>query len=904
MSVARSIARSVAGPVARSVTLGGGGSSSSPEFATASSGELFAPTLTSMGDWDAAHVDFSAAAVDSFVAPGKIQRGVGDRRLLQGLRNPACFHFDGYLWVAGNYFSTGYAATVLFRSDDGGQTWDFRGETSCRNNKIGGGTYLGGAVPGWFDARDGVVYFHRVCCGSAGGVAPYSWDIWSATNLDTVDGYVGNFTAVRDVSAGTSGSWDEKDKLPGGVLKVGSTYWNAHQGQDGASTGYKLGRSTSTTPDGDYIRVAATADIEAADFSVARYPENGRLMYHPTLGKYMMIGNLIAFLHTDTNFIALSETVDFSASVPDVIHQKGVGYGNNAIGTCSQFANTDEFLVGDYDFPILYDGDATHISPGYHYGRQITPTIMRYSAGVCTLPNSGGLKVATKAVSHSAIAIEFFVRFTATAGNYCGCMFRINGSDNGYAVSVRDNNTVLLQSVSGGTIGSTIATGTGSAPLTLASNRVQVVANGTSIKVYLNNELQIDTTDATYASGTTLKLFSVNAAAKVRNFTASTSNVTTITGLAEKQVVTLRAAGGVCVGEVEANASGVATFEPVANHPQLQASSAYNITVKPGDTITFGGTTTGLPSISAATAEETPCKMKLSVTASGSPTKYLWQFNNGTDGWQNVYRGTYATSYIAASPEMRAATYRCLVWNANGCISTGTLSVSTNNTLPVTGPVLRLFGAEGACFTETTGASATTVCTNLDRVGTWRDTANGYNFIEATGTDYKPEFFDGKLEGAYNAKFHLRDATFNGLNSVSGFTVFAEIKTLLQGNQLAIAQDNAAGNIQQFNNDLYCYAASGISGRFAHVNPMEKLISIVFDGTQTGNANRFKVWLNGVQKTLTFTGTMPATTTSTSGSSIGYSAAATWRGAINNVLIYNRALSDSERAQMEAWLGY
>lgn len=36
-------------------------------------------------------------------------------------------------------------------------------------------------------------------------------------------------------------------------------------------------------------------------------------------------------------------------------------------------------------------------------------------------------------------------------------------------------------------------------------------------------------------------------------------------------------------------------------------------------------------------------------------------------------------------------------------------------------------------------------------------------------------------------------------------------------------------------------------------------IAVVFDGTLTGNANRLKVFVNGVQKTLTFTGTIPAT---------------------------------------------
>lgn len=36
--------------------------------------------------------------------------------------------------------------------------------------------------------------------------------------------------------------------------------------------------------------------------------------------------------------------------------------------------------------------------------------------------------------------------------------------------------------------------------------------------------------------------------------------------------------------------------------------------------------------------------------------------------------------------------------------------------------------------------------------------------------------------------------------------------------------------------------------------------AFVFDGSQTGNSNRLKAYLNGVQETLSYTGTIPATT--------------------------------------------
>jgi hypothetical protein len=42
--------------------------------------------------------------------------------------------------------------------------------------------------------------------------------------------------------------------------------------------------------------------------------------------------------------------------------------------------------------------------------------------------------------------------------------------------------------------------------------------------------------------------------------------------------------------------------------------------------------------------------------------------------------------------------------------------------------------------------------------------------------------------------------------------------------------------------------------------------TIIFDGTQTGNANRLKLRLNSVDQSLTFTGTVPATTSASTNS--------------------------------------
>jgi large repetitive protein len=71
----------------------------------------------------------------------------------------------------------------------------------------------------------------------------------------------------------------------------------------------------------------------------------------------------------------------------------------------------------------------------------------------------------------------------------------------------------------------------------------------------------------------------------------------------------------------------------------------------------------------------------------------------------------------------------------------------------------------------------------------------------------------------------------------------------------------------------------------------------VFDGTQTGNAGRLKFYLDGVEKSLSFTGTIPATTpTITASGYLGHDQQNNTflKASMDEVRIYNRALSAAE----------
>jgi hypothetical protein len=77
---------------------------------------------------------------------------------------------------------------------------------------------------------------------------------------------------------------------------------------------------------------------------------------------------------------------------------------------------------------------------------------------------------------------------------------------------------------------------------------------------------------------------------------------------------------------------------------------------------------------------------------------------------------------------------------------------------------------------------------------------------------------------------------------------------------------------------------------------------MVFDGTQTGNSNRLKCYINGSLLGVSYNGTIPSTTSNTDsifavGNTQGSGYNNPSDGNIAQVLIYNRALSDTEVLQ-------
>jgi hypothetical protein len=201
-------------------------------------------------------------------------------------------------------------------------------------------------------------------------------------------------------------------------------------------------------------------------------------------------------------------------------------------------------------------------------------------------------------------------------------------------------------------------------------------------------------------------------------------------------------------------------------------------------------------------------------------------------------------------------------------------------------------------LTDFTGVS-NGVLTNMDAATDWV-TDDGKRCLDFDGsndhvvTDCTP--VGGAKRIAFAVKFRRLATTGNGM-----FCGIANVLTST-ANRLIIYHFS--------DGNLYCQFDGGNNGYFAFALTDLNWHSLIvhFDGSQTGNENRLKIWLDGVAETLTFIGTIPAQlTTITTGrlwlGVIADSAAIYGRSRIDDVRVSLRLWSDAERAEIDASRG-
>ena len=204
-------------------------------------------------------------------------------------------------------------------------------------------------------------------------------------------------------------------------------------------------------------------------------------------------------------------------------------------------------------------------------------------------------------------------------------------------------------------------------------------------------------------------------------------------------------------------------------------------------------------------------------------------------------------------------------------------------------------------FTERTGAAATTESEDGDLVGTQKDIA-GNVYLTAVADGERPRRTPYGLKYTGASTNWLRNTTTGIFASLSKFTLFVRCSA-----HNGIIMDSGAGIlVQQANNVISIYIA-GVTNRADTLAIASNIstIRVVFDGTQTGNDNRLKVYVDGTQASLTFTGTIEAATTSGLGIGIGRywpSDAAAYFGFVPAVIAYETLLNDVEAGLVEGFL--
>jgi len=163
------------------------------------------------------------------------------------------------------------------------------------------------------------------------------------------------------------------------------------------------------------------------------------------------------------------------------------------------------------------------------------------------------------------------------------------------------------------------------------------------------------------------------------------------------------------------------------------------------------------------------------------------------------------------------------------------------------------------------------------------------------------------LANTYSMQFdgvsgqHINLGTISSLNSASAFTIgfWAKLDTPQTNDGVMFTNrvdNNNRITIYRYNTSIYFHVNSSGSNQGNVTAPSTGAwthISMVYDGSGSANADRLKVYFNGVAQTLSYGGTIPATTGTYSTSYIGSRGDGTneYNGFLDEFAIWNTALS-------------
>ena len=193
----------------------------------------------------------------------------------------------------------------------------------------------------------------------------------------------------------------------------------------------------------------------------------------------------------------------------------------------------------------------------------------------------------------------------------------------------------------------------------------------------------------------------------------------------------------------------------------------------------------------------------------------------------------------------------------------------------------------------------------------WTDKSSFAHNANPNGGSPKPTYENTTLQNGYgyiefDGNDNLNVNPFTALQSAAGFTVFIVSKLANTTGVQYLTETNQNDLLISANGTGITVGMAGATGTVAsEANTNWAIHTLIFDGSQTGNAARLVYRKDKTAKTLSFTGTVAATTNASNSTFyIGNNNAddSGMEGFVAEVILFSSALNATEYANVENYL--
>ena len=206
------------------------------------------------------------------------------------------------------------------------------------------------------------------------------------------------------------------------------------------------------------------------------------------------------------------------------------------------------------------------------------------------------------------------------------------------------------------------------------------------------------------------------------------------------------------------------------------------------------------------------------------------------------------------------------------------------------------------------------VSTIDNKVALWADQSGNLRNVSQSTSSYRPTYTPNSINDRPTITFdgvndYLINSSITELDTLSGYSIFVVYKNTEDNDDQCLVSFNNDQNRLQLYNGLVMNSYVNTSG--ANVSGFTlntyTVVSTIFNGAGIGNSGRIFIYKNGSVQSVSYTGTVPSSSSSVTSISIGAMGSDITRGLtgeIAEIIIFPRALIDNERKIIEESLGF